>query len=63
MTLNDAYEYYEYICKCIVAFLLNNTHQSRFRIFEQDKTKATEELVRRERQLICEEKLHQEKKW
>ena len=27
---NNASEYYENICKCIVAYLLNHTHQSKF---------------------------------
>ena len=30
MTSNDACGYYEHVCKCIVAYLLNHTHQSKF---------------------------------
>ena len=30
MILNNACGYYEHICRCIVAYLLNHTHQSKF---------------------------------
>ena len=30
MILNNACDYYEHICKCIVAYLLNYTHQNKF---------------------------------
>ena len=30
MVANDAYGYYEHVCKCIVAYLLNHTHQNKF---------------------------------
>ena len=30
MWSNNACEYYEHVCKCIVAYLLNHTHQSKF---------------------------------
>ena len=30
MTSYDACGYYEHVCKCIVAYLLNHTHQSKF---------------------------------
>ena len=30
MVANDVYGYYEHICKCIVAYILNYTHQSKF---------------------------------
>ena len=30
MTQNDACGYYEHVCKCIVAYLLIHTHQSKF---------------------------------
>ena len=30
MILNNACDYYEHICKCIVAYLLKDTHQSKF---------------------------------
>ena len=28
--LNNAYGYYEHVCKCIAAYLLIHTHQSKF---------------------------------
>ena len=33
MTLNSACGYYEHVCKCIVVYLLNHTHQSKFNSF------------------------------
>ena len=30
MWLNNACGYYEHVCKCIIAYVLNHTHQSKF---------------------------------
>ena len=30
MILNNACDYYEHLCTCIVVLLLNHTHQSKF---------------------------------